>query len=164
MVWNGAAWTPGSTMNRRFITRREAGYSLNLFPRFLSRVAVWVACPAPSGFVSRRCLRSRTANCYKHGQAAEAREDYDAAFDFYQKAMAKSPADVTFKAAFHRVRVSDSAMHMAKGRTLMEGGDEQGALVEFLHASEIDPAMMRHSKRFRSSARTRKPRPQARPA
>ena len=30
-------------------------------------------------------------------------------------------------------------MHMTKGRKLIQAGDEQGALAEFLHAAEIDP-------------------------
>jgi len=30
-------------------------------------------------------------------------------------------------------------MHMTKGRKLLEGGNEQDALAEFLHAAEIDP-------------------------
>jgi len=76
---------------------------------------------------------------FKHGEAAEAREDYDTALDLYQKALAKAPNDLTYKTALYRVRVSASGMHMAKGRKLLQGGDEQGALVEFLHAAEIDP-------------------------
>jgi general secretion pathway protein D len=76
---------------------------------------------------------------FKHGEAAEAREDYDTALDLYQKALAKAPNDLSYKTALYRVRVSASAAHMSKGRKLIEGGDEQGALVEFLHAAEIDP-------------------------
>ena len=76
---------------------------------------------------------------FKHGQTAEAHEDYDTAFDLYQKALAKAPSDLTYKTALYRVRVSASGLHMSKGRKLLDGGDEQGALVEFLHAAEIDP-------------------------
>ena len=76
---------------------------------------------------------------FKRGQNAEAREDYDTALDDYQKAMAKNPKDLTFKAAAYRVRTPASAAHLAKGRKLETSGDEQGALAEFLHASEIDP-------------------------
>jgi general secretion pathway protein D len=77
---------------------------------------------------------------FKHGEAAEARGDFDTAFDLYQKALAKAPNDLTYKTALYRVRVSASGLHMSKGRKLLLGGDEQGALVEFLHASEIDPS------------------------
>jgi general secretion pathway protein D len=76
---------------------------------------------------------------FKQGEKAEAREDYDTAFDSYQKAYAKAPNDLRFRAAFFRVRVSASSVHMAKGRSLVKTGDEQGALAEFLHAAEIDP-------------------------
>jgi len=76
---------------------------------------------------------------FKRGQAAEAREDYDAAFDLYQKANAKDPKDLSYRTALYRVRVSASSMHLTKGRKLLQAGDEQGALGEFLHASEIDP-------------------------
>ena len=54
--------------------------------------------------------------------------------------MAKAPKDLTYRTALIRVRVSASAMHMGKGRKLLAAGDEQGALTEFLHASEIDPS------------------------
>ncbi len=77
---------------------------------------------------------------FKHGQTAETKEDYDTAYSDYQKAVAKAPKDLTYRTALVRVRVSASAMHMSKGRKLLAAGDEQGALTEFLHASEIDPS------------------------
>ena len=79
------------------------------------------------------------AAIYKHGEAAEAKGDYDTAYDLYQKALAKAPNDLMYKTALSRVQVTASSGHMGKGRKLLEGGDDQGALMEFLHASEIDP-------------------------
>ena len=43
---------------------------------------------------------------------------------------------------------------MTKGRKLLHGGDEQGALTEFLHASEIDPATKRRCRRSPRFARS----------
>ena len=77
---------------------------------------------------------------YKAGQNAEAREDYDTAFDAYQKALNKNPKDPRFKIALARVRVTASSVHISKGRKLLDAGDTQGALAEFLHAQEIDPS------------------------
>ena len=74
-------------------------------------------------------FRSRAesaSNLYKHGQAAEAREDYDAAFDNYQKADAKAPKDLRYRTALVRVRVSASGLHMTKGRKLLAGGRRAG--------------------------------------
>jgi general secretion pathway protein D len=77
---------------------------------------------------------------YKDGQAAEAREDYDRAFEDYQKGASKDPKDGRFKVALARVRVTASSMHITKGRKLLDQGDVQGAVTEFLHAAEIDPS------------------------
>ncbi|MGB6744941.1 MAG: secretin N-terminal domain-containing protein, partial [Terracidiphilus sp.] len=77
---------------------------------------------------------------YKQGQSAEARQDYDTAFADYQKAFQRNPKDVRFQTALYRVRVSASAAHITKGRNLLRSGDIQGALAEFLHASEVDPS------------------------
>jgi general secretion pathway protein D len=85
-------------------------------------------------------LHAESANSFfKRGESAEAREDYDAAFDNYQKAYTKAPKDLRYRTALYRVRVSASSMHLTKGRKLFQAGEEQGALAEFLHASEIDP-------------------------
>jgi len=76
---------------------------------------------------------------YKHGQAAEASQDYDTAFEDYQKAFQRNPKDLRFQTALYRVRVSASSMHISNGRKMLEAGNSEGALAEFLHASEIDP-------------------------
>jgi general secretion pathway protein D len=76
---------------------------------------------------------------FKRGQAAEARQDYDTAFEDYQKAHEKNPKDLRFQTAFYRIRISASAAHVTQGRKLFQSGDIQGALAEFLHAAEIDP-------------------------
>jgi general secretion pathway protein D len=79
------------------------------------------------------------AALFKSGQNAEARQDYDAAFDFFQKANAKNPKDLSYRTALYRVRQTASSMHVTHGRKMLQAGDEQGALAEFLHAAEIDP-------------------------
>ena len=85
-------------------------------------------------------LHAQSANSlYKSGQSAEARQDYDAAFDFFQKANAKNPKDLTYRTALYRVRQTASSAHLSKGQRLLQSGDQQGALAEFMHAAAIDP-------------------------
>lgn len=84
---------------------------------------------------------AQSANSYfKQGQGAESRDDFDTAFQDYQKAFSMSPKNETFRAAFYRVRFSDAAMHVTKGRNLLAAGNEEGALSELLRAAEIDPS------------------------
>ncbi len=85
-------------------------------------------------------VHAESANTfYKRGQAAEQREDYDAAFQNYQQAVAKSPTDQRYREALYRVRISASGVHLTKGRRLVAAGDLQGGMAEFLRAADIDP-------------------------
>ena len=131
----GPAKTLGSSMNRRAFASATSGY-------VLQRAAFWIALVAVLAVFGLSDLShgAESAKSYfRRGESAEAREDYDTAFENYQKAYAKQPQDLQFRTALTRVRVSASAQHMSKGRRLLEAGDEQGALGEFLHAAEIDP-------------------------
>jgi general secretion pathway protein D len=86
-------------------------------------------------------LHAESANTdFKLGQKAEAREDYDSAFELYQKALKKDPKDTRARIALTRVRVTASSVHVTNGRKLLAAGDTTGALGEFMHAAEIDPS------------------------
>ena len=105
-----------------------------VFAMTLLVAAAGICVPAPR-------LYAESANAdFKAGQNAEAREDYDAAFDAFQKAFNKNPKDARFKIALARVRVTAASVHISKGRKLLDAGDAQGALAEFLHAQELDPS------------------------
>ena len=132
----GPSKTPGSSMNSR-VQAQAASRSV------FSGAFFWIALLAVLAVfsLSSVTLRAQSANAlFKRGQAAEAKEDYDGAFDNYQKAHAKAPKDLQFRGAFYRVRITASAVHVTKGHKLLDAGNEQGALSEFLHAAEIDPS------------------------
>lgn len=76
---------------------------------------------------------------FKIGQKAEDREDYDAAYEAYKKAYAKAPGDLRMRTAYYRLRQTASSTHATQGKQLLSQGDEQGALAQFLRATEIDP-------------------------
>jgi len=75
---------------------------------------------------------------YARGQAAEAREDYDAAYEAFRKAYAKAPNDLRMRTAYYRVRQTASSVHVTDGRKMAAKGDENGALTQFMRAVEID--------------------------
>jgi len=77
---------------------------------------------------------------YKQGQAAEARQDYDAAFSAYRKASLDDPADLRYRTACERVRTLASEQHVKRGQELKEDGKTTAALVEFVRAAAIDPS------------------------
>ena len=77
---------------------------------------------------------------FKRGQAAESHENYDEAYQDYQKAYSISPNDLTYRTAMYRVQLQAAAQHVKKARTLLASGDQQAALTELLRAVEIDPS------------------------
>jgi general secretion pathway protein D len=118
-----------------------------LFPALsasvLSKTRFWIFCAgmlALLSLCSAETFAQSAKAFYKQGQAAETREDYDAAFQNFQKAYTMSPKDEVYRTAYYRVRFTDAAMHVTKGRNLAASGDDQGALVELLRAAEIDPS------------------------
>ena len=74
----------------------------------------------------------------KRGAEAEAREDYDAAFEDYRQAHLLKPTDIRYKTHFERARFSAGAAHVDRGRVLRQSGDFNGALTEFERALSID--------------------------
>ena len=144
-----AAMAPGGAMKIRYYARPVSG---PVFLHFLFRMAPVAVLAllglstlglcAQSGMAGnggRRHARSARAE-YKIGKNAEAHQDYDAAFIAYQRAFNSDPTNIRYRTAYFRTRVTAAAMHVTKGRALMKAGNTQGALVEFLHANEIDPA------------------------
>ncbi len=126
----GSPKTHGSTMNRRAAASAD------------SRLILWIAFFAVLAVLGPGCaaLHAESAKSFfKQGQAAEAREDYDAAYQNYQKAYSMAPGDLRYRTAVYRLRLSASSLHVTKGRKLAQAGDEQAALVELLRAAEIDP-------------------------
>ena len=75
----------------------------------------------------------------KRGVNAEAREDYDAAYEDYKKAHQKKPKDLRYTAQLDRMRFQAAVQHIDQGRVLRQNGDFSGALTQFLRAAEIDP-------------------------
>ena len=107
------------------------------------RAAFWMALLAIAavfGLSSASLSAESAGSFYNRGVKAEAREDYDGAFENYQKAYAKAPKDLEYRTALYRIRITASATHVTKGRKLQEAGKDQEALAEFLRAGEIDPS------------------------
>jgi len=75
---------------------------------------------------------------YSEGKKAEALQDYDAAFAFYQKAAKADPFNANYKIKLNRVRFDASEMHVKRGVEMRNRGDLQGAAGEFQRAQQID--------------------------
>jgi general secretion pathway protein D len=77
---------------------------------------------------------------YKKGQIAEARQNYEQAYDLYKQAYDQQPQDTSYRSAYERLRFLAGASHVHRGQLLREAGRLEEALVEFEKAAEIDPS------------------------
>src|SRR5438105_3952761 len=92
------------------------------------------------GAVSLPAVAESTRSLYNRGRNAEARQDYEAAYEAYKQAYSKKPQDVRYRAAFERTRFLAAAAKVHRGQLLRESGNLQRALAEFEAAAAIDPS------------------------
>src|ERR1039458_6781120 len=78
---------------------------------------------------------------YEKGQDAEARENYEGAYNFYKQAYDLKPKDLRYKASFERLRFKAAATIVHQGQKLREEGKLQEALADFQKATQIDPSL-----------------------
>jgi general secretion pathway protein D len=78
---------------------------------------------------------------YAKGEDAEARENYEAAYNFYKQAFDLKPKDLRYKSAFDRLRFKAAATIVHQGELLLDQGKLQEALADFQRAAAIDPSL-----------------------
>jgi general secretion pathway protein D len=82
----------------------------------------------------------KAKSLYLKGKDAEARQNYEQAYDFYKEAYGLKPQDTSYRASYERLRFLAGASHVHRGQLLREAGRFDEALAEFQKAVEIDPA------------------------
>ena len=90
--------------------------------------------------VTQAIAADKAKTLYNKGKDAEARQNYEQAYDFYKQAYDLKPGDLTYRSAFERLRFLAGASMVHRGQLLREAGQLDAALAEFQKAAEIDPS------------------------
>src|SRR3984957_14877623 len=77
---------------------------------------------------------------YDKGADAEARQNYEQAFDYFKQAYDLKPKDLRYRTAFERTRFYAAASLVHRGQMMRDAGKLDEALVQFQKALEIDPS------------------------
>ena len=77
---------------------------------------------------------------FQKGAKAEARQDYEAAFEFYKAAYQQKPDELKYRVPYERTRMLAGASKIKRGQKLRDQGSLQEALTLFQQALEIDPS------------------------
>jgi general secretion pathway protein D len=80
----------------------------------------------------------KAKDLYKRGREAEARQNYEQAYDFYKQAYDLKPDNLGYRASFERLRFLAAASHVHRGQLLRDAGQLDAALAELQKAVEID--------------------------
>ena len=75
---------------------------------------------------------------YNKAREAEARQNYELAYDFYKQAYDLKPDNLGYRASYERLRFLAAASHVHRGQLLRDAGQLDAALAEFKTAVEID--------------------------
>ena len=89
---------------------------------------------------------------YQQGRKAENLQDYDAAYDFYQKALKEQPEDAEYQIKFNQARFEAGAFHIKQGVKLREQGNLQAAMGEFQRGAAMDPSSSMADQELRKTA------------
>jgi len=85
-------------------------------------------------------LADQAKKLFAQGRAAEARENYEVAYDFYSKAFDLKPLDLRYKTAVTRMRFLAGTSYVHRGQKLRDDGKFEDALVLFEKAYMLDPS------------------------
>jgi general secretion pathway protein D len=82
------------------------------------------------------CPRGRTD--FNQGRKAQDLQDYDAAFEYYQKALKTDPENAEYQIKSNQARFNAGELHVKNGLRLRERGDLENAASEFQKATSTD--------------------------
>jgi general secretion pathway protein D len=103
-----------------------------LRPAFLLLLVAVVTLPAAA---------DKAKDSFNKGQDAEARQNYEAAYDFYKRAYDLKPKDLRYRASFERARFEAAAAIVHRGQKLRDEGKLEEAVAEFQKAVSVDPSL-----------------------
>jgi general secretion pathway protein D len=86
-------------------------------------------------------IADKAKDLFAKGQDAEARQQYEAAYDFYKQACDLKPKELRYRAAFQHARFEAASAIVHRGQKLREEGNLDEALAEFQKAMSVDPAL-----------------------
>src|SRR5246127_2859603 len=86
-------------------------------------------------------VADKAKDLYAKGQDAEARQQYEAAYDFYKQVYDLKPKDLRYRASFEHARFDAASSIVHRGQKLREEGKLDEAIAEFQKALTVDPSL-----------------------
>src|SRR6267378_5021693 len=88
---------------------------------------------------------------FNHGRKVQGLHDYDAAFEYYQKALKAYPENAEYRIKFDQARFGAGELRTKNGLKLREKGDLENAASEFRKAAFMDPSSVAAEQELRKT-------------
>jgi general secretion pathway protein D len=106
-----------------------------------NRLTALMVCAALLGPIAPLEARNRKGDKQvSQGRNLEAKKDWDAALEAYEKALAQDPSDIQYQMAVQRARFQAAQVHIEEGVKLRSQGQLGEALLQFQRGFSINPA------------------------
>jgi general secretion pathway protein D len=105
-------------------------------------IAVMVSCALLGPLPPLQAKTKKGDKFLSEGQIHEAKKEWDAALDSFEKALSEDPAELVYQMAADRGRFHASQAHVEKGLTIRSQGKLGEALLEFQKAYAISPGLI----------------------
>lgn len=86
-------------------------------------------------------IADKAKTAYAKGEDAEARQNYEGAYEFYKQAYDLKPKDLRYRTSFERLRSKTAMFIVHQGIVLRDAGKLEEALAQFQKAAQIDPSL-----------------------
>jgi general secretion pathway protein D len=86
-------------------------------------------------------IADKAKTIYEKGEDAEARQNYESAYEFYKQAYDLKPKDLRYRTSFERMRSKAAMTIVHRGVLLRDQGKLPEALAEFQKAAAVDPSL-----------------------
>jgi general secretion pathway protein D len=110
-------------------------------------------------------VADKAKTAYLKGEDAEARQNYEAAYEFFKQAYDLKPKDLRYRTSVERMRSKAALSVVHHGQGLRDDGKLQEALAEFQKAAQIDPSLFIAQQEYKRTLQmiedARNPPPQA---
>src|ERR1700682_197375 len=91
-------------------------------------------------FASLVAAGQSAKSLFNKGADADARQDYETAYEYYKAAYDKNPKDLKYRVPYQRTRFFAAASKVTRAQKLRDQGKLQEAMDLFVKAAEIDPS------------------------
>jgi len=119
---------------QRAASGRVSSRALQKFSGVCALVTLAFVLSTPTFAESARSL-------YNKGRSAEARQSYEAAYEYCKAAYDKEPKNIRYRAEYERTRFYAAMVKVHRGQLLRNQGKNEEALAEFQNAQTIAPAL-----------------------